>query len=99
MRSVSRSKTEAIEIVDDRTIRFHFKVPFLDFPLLFGTSNVTGAGWIVPAKYYQEVGPDGFKQKPIGAGPYKLVRRRPGSNSRWRPSTTTTGRCTSRNSR
>ncbi|HEX2173485.1 MAG TPA: ABC transporter substrate-binding protein, partial [Dehalococcoidia bacterium] len=30
-------------------------------------------GWIVPAQYYQQVGPDGFKQKPIGAGPYKFV--------------------------
>jgi peptide/nickel transport system substrate-binding protein len=45
--------------------------------VLYGTS-ATGAGWIVPAKYYQQVGPDGFKQKPIGAGPYKLVRQEPG---------------------
>ena len=28
------------------------KEPFLDFPMIFGTSNVSGAGWIVPAKYY-----------------------------------------------
>jgi peptide/nickel transport system substrate-binding protein len=75
---VFKQKTERIEIVDDRTIRFHFKEPFLDFPLLFGTSNVTGAAWIVPAKYYQQVGPDRFKQNPIGAGPYKLVRQEPG---------------------
>ena len=26
-------------------------------------SNVCGAGWIVPAKYYQQVGPDVFKQQ------------------------------------
>src|SRR5215467_4071305 len=48
-------------------------------PMIFGTSNVSGAGWIVPAKYYQQVGPDGFKQKPIGAGPYKLVNQEPGT--------------------
>jgi peptide/nickel transport system substrate-binding protein len=77
--NVLKEKTERIEIVDDRTVRFHFKEPFLDFPLLFGTANVSGAGWIVPAKYYQQVGPDGFKQKPIGAGPYKLVRQEAGS--------------------
>src|SRR6266508_1215193 len=59
--------------------RFEFNGPFLDFPLIFGTANVSGAGWIVPAKYYQQVGPDGFKQKPIGAGPYKLVRQEPGT--------------------
>jgi len=72
-------KTARVEIVDDRTVRFHFTEPFLDFLQIFGTSNVSGAGWIVPAKYYQQVGPDGFKQKPIGAGPYKLVRQEPGT--------------------
>ncbi len=32
----------------------------------------------MPAKYHQQVGPDRFKQNPIGAGPYKLVRQEPG---------------------
>jgi peptide/nickel transport system substrate-binding protein len=75
---VFKRKTERVEIVDDRTIRFHFKEPFLDFVILFGTANVAGPGWIVPEKYYKQVGADGFKQKPIGAGPYKLVRHEPG---------------------
>jgi len=70
--SAFKAKTEAVDIVDRRTVRFRFKEPFLDFLLLFGSGNVTGAGWVVPAKYYQQVGPDGFKRKPIGAGPYKL---------------------------
>lgn len=74
-----KAKTAKVEIVDARTIRFHFKEPFLDFLQLFGTSNVSSAGWVVPAKYYQEVGPDRFKQKPIGAGPYKLVRQEAGT--------------------
>ena len=76
---VLKGMTERVEIIDDRTVRFVFKGPFLDFPLIFGTANVSGAGWVVPAKYYQQVGPDAFKQKPIGAGPYKLVRQEPGS--------------------
>ena len=33
---------------------------------------------MVPEKYYKQVGADAFKQKPIGAGPYKLVRHEPG---------------------
>ena len=33
---------------------------------------------MVPAKYYEKVGQDGFMQKPIGAGPYKLVSQQPG---------------------
>jgi len=34
---------------------------------------VSGAGWIVPKKYMEQVGPDGFKKHPIGLGPYKFV--------------------------
>jgi peptide/nickel transport system substrate-binding protein len=75
---VFKKRTERIDIVDDRTIRFVFKEPFLDFGILLGTANVDGAGWVVPEKYYKQVGPDAFKQKPIGAGPFKLVRSEPG---------------------
>jgi peptide/nickel transport system substrate-binding protein len=75
---VFKKKTERLELVDDRTVRFVFKEPFLDFAILFGTANVAGAAWVMPEKYYKQVGPDGFKQKPIGAGPYKLVRHEPG---------------------
>jgi peptide/nickel transport system substrate-binding protein len=75
---VFKKRTERIDIVDDRTIRFVFKEPFLDFAVLLGTANVDGAGWVVPEKYYKQVGADAFKQKPIGAGPFKLVRSEPG---------------------
>ncbi len=77
---VLHDKTQGVEIIDDRTVRFHFKEPFLDFPILLGTGNVCGAGWVVPAKYYETVGQDGFMQKPIGAGPYKLVSQQPGTS-------------------
>jgi peptide/nickel transport system substrate-binding protein len=75
---VLRDKTQGVELVDDHTVRFHFKEPFLDFQILLGTSNVCGAGWVVPAKYYEQVGQAGFLQKPIGAGPYKLVSQQQG---------------------
>jgi len=75
---VLHERTQGVEIVDDRTLRFHFKEAFLDFPILLGTSNVSGAGRVVPAKYYEKVGQSGFLQKPIGAGPYKLVSQEPG---------------------
>src|SRR2546428_5090804 len=45
---VFKKKTERVEIVDDRTIRFLFKEPFLDFAILFGTANVAAADWVVP---------------------------------------------------
>jgi peptide/nickel transport system substrate-binding protein len=75
---VLHDKTQGVEVVDDHTVRFHFNEPFLDFPILMGTSNVCGAAWVVPQKYYEKVGQDGFLQKPIGAGPYRLVSQQPG---------------------
>lgn len=67
-----KENTARVEIVDDRTIIFHFNKPFLDFLTLYNGDN-TGIGWIVPRDYYQKVGPDGFKGHPIGAGPFKFV--------------------------
>ena len=77
--AVLHDTTEGVEVLDDATIRFNFKRPFLDFPQLIGTANVCGACWVVPAKYYQAVGRDGFAHKPVGAGPYKLVSQEPGT--------------------
>lgn len=76
---VLKEQTERTSIIDKRTVRFEFKAPFLDFPRLMGTSNVCGAAWVVPARYFEKVGKDGFANKPIGAGPYKLVSQEPGT--------------------
>src|SRR5499427_6171825 len=38
----------------------------------------TGIGWILPEHYYEQVGRDGFKSRPIGAGPFKFVSQEPG---------------------
>jgi peptide/nickel transport system substrate-binding protein len=76
---VMHDETDKIKIVDKRTVRFDFKKPFLDFPRLLGTANVCGAGWVIPANYYEKVGKDGFAERPIGAGPYKLVSQEPGT--------------------
>jgi peptide/nickel transport system substrate-binding protein len=71
-------KTSRIDLVDNRTIKFTFKAPFLDFLTLYGCA-ASGAGWVVPKAYYQKVGPDGFKQQPIGAGPYRFVSQQSGT--------------------
>jgi ABC-type transport system substrate-binding protein len=76
---VLQDRTDNIDVLDDRTLRFRFKEPFLDFVRLMGTANVCGAAWVVPAKYYQKVGQAGFVQAPIGAGPYRMVRQEPGT--------------------
>jgi peptide/nickel transport system substrate-binding protein len=70
-------KLDRIEIVDDRTIIFHFKEPFVDFLDLYN-GGATGIGWIVPKHYYEQVGNDGFKAHSIGAGPFKFVSQEAG---------------------
>ncbi len=66
-----------VEIVDARVVRFHLGAPWPDFMTFFGTT-ASAAGIVVPKKYLLEVGDDGFKKHPIGAGPYKFVSTKPG---------------------
>jgi peptide/nickel transport system substrate-binding protein len=66
-----------VEIVDPYLIRFHLAEPWPDFMAFYGTL-VTGAGWIVPKKYVEQVGDEGFKKLPIGLGPYKFISHTPG---------------------
>ena len=66
-----------VEVVDPNRVRFVLKAPWPDF-LTFYATPATGAAWIVPKRYVERVGDDGFKRAPVGAGPYKLVSFSPG---------------------
>ena len=72
-----KTRIASIDIIDSQRIRFRFKQPWPDFMTFYGTP-ATGAGWIVPKKYVEKVGDDGFKKAPIGAGPYRFVSFTPG---------------------
>ena len=72
-----REKVKEVEILNPHLLRMHLKEPWPDFMTFYGTPS-TGAGWIVPKKYVEQVGDDGFKRHPIGAGPYKFVSHQPG---------------------
>src|SRR5206468_9921323 len=72
-----KARIAAVEVVDAQRIRFRFKQPWRDFMTFYGTP-ATGAGWVVPKKYVEQVGDDGFKKHPIGAGPYKFASFMPG---------------------
>jgi peptide/nickel transport system substrate-binding protein len=63
-----------IETPDPYTARFILKNPW---PAFFSTSRY-GLAHIVPKKYYESVGPQGFKEKPIGTGPFKLAGSKAG---------------------
>src|SRR5262245_26796418 len=67
----------AVETPDPGRIRFRLKQPWPDFMVFLGTF-ATSAGWIVPKKYVEQVGEEGFKKAPVGAGPYKFVSFNPG---------------------
>src|SRR5689334_11781969 len=69
--SLMKERVAAVETPDPRHVRFTLKKPWPDFLTFY--SSATGAGWVVPKKYVEKVGVDGFKQAPIGAGPYKFV--------------------------
>ena len=71
-----KDKVAAIETPDARHVRFRLKEPWPDFLTFY--VGATGAGWIVPKKYVEQVGDEGFKKAPIGAGPYKFVSFTPG---------------------
>jgi peptide/nickel transport system substrate-binding protein len=58
-------------------VRFRLKQPWPDFMTFYATP-ATGAAWIVPQKYVESVGDEGFKKAPVGAGPYRFVSFKPG---------------------
>ncbi|HEY3098724.1 MAG TPA: ABC transporter substrate-binding protein [Methylomirabilota bacterium] len=70
-------RVKAVEIVDPHRVRFVLHTPWLDFLAFYATPS-TGAAWIVPKKYIEKVGEDGFKKHPIGLGPYRFVHMSPG---------------------
>jgi peptide/nickel transport system substrate-binding protein len=72
-----KARVAGVEVVDPYRVRFRLKDPWPDFMTFYGTP-ATGAAWIVPKKYVEKVGDDGFKKTPIGAGPYKFVSFTPG---------------------
>ena len=76
--SILKERVREIQVVDAQHVRFLLKEPWPDFMTFYGTS-ASGAAWIVPKKYVEKVGDDGFKKHPIGAGPYKFVSFSPGN--------------------
>ncbi|PYN44536.1 MAG: hypothetical protein DMD95_10395 [Candidatus Rokuibacteriota bacterium] len=72
-----KARIAGVDVLDPHRIRIRFKQQWPDFLTFYGTM-ATGAGWIVPKKYVERVGDDGFKKAPVGAGPYKFVSFTPG---------------------
>ena len=71
-----KERVAAVETPDSSRVRIRLKRPWPDFMTFY--TDATGAGWVVPKKYLEKVGDEGFKKAPVGAGPYKFVSFTPG---------------------
>jgi peptide/nickel transport system substrate-binding protein len=72
-----KERVAGVDAVDAQTVRFRLKQPWPDFMTFYATP-ATGAAWIVPKKYVESVGDEGFKKAPVGAGPYRFSSFKPG---------------------
>ena len=66
----------SVETPTPKRVLFKLKQPWPDFMTFY--TSATAASWIVPKKYVEQVGDEGFKKAPIGAGPYRFVSFTPG---------------------
>lgn len=71
-----KDRVASIETPSPNRVIFRLKSPWPDFITFY--ASATGAGWIVPKKYVEQVGEENYKKAPIGAGPYKFVSFTPG---------------------
>ena len=72
---VLKDRVQSVE-ADGQRVRIRLKRAWPDFMTFY--TGATGADWIVPKKYVEKVGDEGFKKAPIGAGPYRFVSFTPG---------------------
>ena len=71
-----KERVASVDVSDARHVRFTLKQPWPDFLTFYASASA--AGWIVPRKYVEKVGDEGFKKSPVGAGPYKFISFDPG---------------------
>ena len=86
-----RRSIKSIDVVDDLTVRVNTNGPQLGLPAALSRA-VAPEGSIMPKKYFETVGEEEFRKKPIGSGPWKFLRSVPGdriefeavSHAHWR---------------
>lgn len=59
------------EAVDDYTVKIYMEQPFAAFANAMASYHVP----VLSKAYYDEVGWEGYQEKPVGTGPYKFVER------------------------
>ncbi|MGH7344930.1 MAG: ABC transporter substrate-binding protein, partial [Candidatus Rokuibacteriota bacterium] len=72
-----RRAVDHIDVVDDLTVRVFTKGVIPQFAASLSRA-VFMEGSVMPKKYIETVGAKGFRDKPVGSGPWKFVRSVPG---------------------
>src|SRR2546427_726730 len=72
-----RRAVDRIEVVDDLTVRVYTKGVIPQFAASLSRA-VFMEGSVMPKKYIETIGAKGFRDKPVGSGPWKFVRSVPG---------------------
>src|ERR1700757_2907003 len=63
--STLKAHLAGVDVVDALRVRIRLKRPWPDFMTFYGTP-ATGAAWVVPKRYIERVGDEGFKKAPVG---------------------------------
>jgi peptide/nickel transport system substrate-binding protein len=82
-----RRAVDRIEVVDDYTVRVTTKGVIPHFAASLSRA-VFMEGSVMPKKYIETVGTKGFREKPIGSGPWRFVRLVPGDRIEYEAVTT-----------
>src|SRR5206468_2981288 len=102
--AVLKERVREVQVVDPGRVRFHLKDPWPDFMTFYGTS-ASGAAWIVPKKYFEKVGEDGFRRAPTACSSScspisgRPARRGRTGGSGWPRASPSTARPSTRRSR
>jgi peptide/nickel transport system substrate-binding protein len=65
--SYQQADVERVEILDALHARLHFREPNANYL----TNHLTL--WLMPKRYFEQVGLDGFAKAPVGTGPWRFV--------------------------
>lgn len=84
MRSTLAAAIDSIDVLDQLTVRLNLKAPLIDLPQVLAP-NPGSEGIVLPSKYIQQVGWDGFAQAPIGSGPYVVAEHKTGQSVTYLP--------------
>ena len=83
-----KDRVKEVQTPDPHRLRIVLKDPWPDFMAFFGTT-ASGIGWVVPKKYVEKVGEEGFKKAPVARAHTRWSPSIPAWTWYWRPTRAT----------